>query len=295
MKIRFNLLNSIVLIALLSLASCGGDDAAPSKTLVLGSMWNGTFYSVNTQTGELTEIFTPTLGANDLTDLRAFAYNPTEKKFFAAENYNSGANVYTIEPGTFEATLLKANDNGSGTDLWRTIPSWFIDGDGDLFAYMYDYYDGVNYKTGFTKVSTSGTPTGTFMIDEFDGCCGLGMVHFPKEEKILLANATNQDDGMLDLYLYDESAEIKASFSFTEFVGFTEDVDAGWWTVRSMASATGSMNDDVYAVMVEYYSGNTYLVKLDLNEYTVTKITNLDAAGDYDYAPLAFVPKSALN
>jgi hypothetical protein len=295
MKKRFNFVNSLVLIALLSLASCGGDDNSPNKTLILGSMWDGTFYTVNTSSGELTELFTPTLGANDLTGLRAFVYHPTEKKFFAAQSYNYGAHLYTIDPGTGVATLLKSNDNGSGADLWRTIPSWFVDDDGDLFAYVYDYVDGVNTKSGFTKVGTNGNPTGTFMEDAFDSCCGLGMVHFTKSKRILVANGDGQDNGMLDFFLYDEDGEVKSGLSITEFIGFTEDIQSDWWTIRSMASESGSMSDVVFGIMVNSDTGDTYLVELDFQKFTVTKVANLDETGDYDYAPLTFVPKSVLN
>lgn len=292
MKKIFNLFTVALFVSLVVLQSCGDDEKPSKNVLVLGSMFTGQFYTVNTTTGALTDLFVPQFDGGDLTDVRAFVYHPDEKKYYVAVTRNSpldGA-ILTIDPATKESTVINDNDV-DGINVWRALPNWFVTSDDSLFA-VGDFNNGID---GFTKFGVDGQPSSRIWVEERDMCCGYGMIYFSKENEIIVSNGDNQENGTLDFLVYNKDAEIKRGFSITNFIGFEEVVGEDWWTIRSLASESNSRNGNVYGVLVNSDTGDTYFVKVDFSNYSITRIADLDTEGGYDFAPLAFVPESVAN
>jgi uncharacterized protein YqfB (UPF0267 family) len=281
----------LMMVAVATFQSCGDSDSAPKKVLIVGSMETGQFYKINTKTGSLTTLFVPTFNEQPLHNVRSIVYHPGVKKFFGTLTRQSvnGPKVFSLDPSTNEATII--NDNL--VTPWYQLSTMMIADDDSLFT-VGDLSNGID---GFVKFSTSGARSTRNIVSDNAMCCGYGMVHFSKQNEIVVANGNYQDDAALDFDIFNENGEYQSTTTFTTFNGFDRDylADSEWLTIRSIASESSSKTGTVYAVMVEYNEGRTHLVKLDFEEETVTHIALLDFNGDYDYAALTFVSASVVD
>jgi hypothetical protein len=279
-------LTALLLIGLVMFQSCGDSDSAPAKVLILGSMWTGQFYKVNTKTGALTTIFYATLDDQPVQNIRSIVYHPNQKMYYALLTRHSGAKLLSINPATKMATVI----NNNSVDSWYQLSNIIVAKDDSLFA-VGDLNNGID---GFVKFGTNGTRANRDIVTEQDMCCGYGMIHFSKQKEIIVANGNNQDDAAIDFDIFDENGVYKSSTTFTTFVGFDRDYadDGEWLTIRSMASQSTSKLGTVYGIMLEYDEGRTHLVEIDFENESIKHIAILDFNGDYDYNSLTFVPGS---
>lgn len=279
----------MLLIALSLFQSCGDDENPAKEVLIVGSMITGQFYTVDTKDGTLTELFQPTYMGDNLLNVRSIVYHPGEKKYFASLTREGDAMLMVIDPTTKVATVI--NDNSDVTP-WRQISSLFVASDDSLFA-VGDFDD---LGEGFTKFGTDGQRSTRLIINSDGMCCGYGMIYFSKQKEIVVSNGENQDyDGTVDLDIYDKNGVYQSTTSISDLVGFPEDLTSDFVALRSMASQSDSNSGTIYGVMIAYELGKSYIVKVDLENESITWIGNLDTVGDYDFAPLTFVSEKVAN
>lgn len=286
------MLITMLLAAFVIPPSCSDDEEPAKKVLVVGSMFTGQFYTVDVNDGSLTELFIPTLGGDDLLNVRSLVYHPGEKKYFALLTRQSGAKLVSIDPATKVATVI--NDNT--VNPWYQLSSMFVANDDSLFA-VGDFGDP---GEGFTKFGTDGERSDQIIINENGMCCGYGMIYFPKQKQIVVANGYDQPypyDGTINFDTYSKDGEYVNTFTIVneDITGFTDDLSTDFLAIRSMASKSDSNTGDIYGVMIAYNLGYSYLVKIDLQARTVSWVADLDTAGDYDFAPLTFVSETVAN
>jgi hypothetical protein len=272
--------------------SCNDDEEPVKKVLIVGSMFTGQFYTVNLTDGSLTELFMPTLGGDDLLNVRTLVYHPGKKKYFALLTRQSGGKLLSIDPTTKVATVI--NDNS--VDPWYQLSSLIVTSDDSLLAVG----DFGSAGEGFTKFGTDGSRSDRLIINENGMCCGYGMIYFSKQKQIVVANGYDQPspyDGTVNFDTYTDKAEYVNTFTIlnANITGFTDDLSQEYLAIRSMASKSDSNTGDVYGVMIAYNSGNSYLVKIDLTGKKIQWVADLDTTGDYDFAPLTFVSESVAN
>jgi hypothetical protein len=272
--------------------SCSDDEEPAKKVLVVGSMFTGQFYTVNLNDGSLTELFVPTLGGDDLLNVRTLVYHPGEKKYFALLTRQSGGKLVSIDPATKVATVI--NDNT--VDPWYQLSSLLVTSDDSLLA-VGDFGD---FGEGFTKFGTDGEQSDRLIINENGMCCGYGMIYFSKQKQIVVANGYDQPypyDGTVNFDTYTKDGDYVSTFTIVneDITGFTDDLSTDYLAIRSMASKSDSNTGDVYGVMVAYNLGNSYLVKIDLVGKKIQWVGDLDTAGEYDFAPLTFVSETVAN
>lgn len=304
------ILSILLLVASLIVIQACGDDENPVKTLLITSNRStGTFYFINTKTGELTESFTAMYNDEPLTDIRGFAYHPTLKKIFVSVNSytnlgdgeRNGA-LFTIDPKSHVATLINDNDGKVNENdvsqsyaIWDAIVNWAITEDDSLIAVGDFNGDG----NGFVKFGTNGARgIGTVQADV---CCGLGMIYNPETKEALLGNGDNQDNAALDFETFDtETGESLGLVTITDFVNFPDEfndiVESSWITVKGIASHPKVNNGRIYGLIfnTEDESRRTYFVSIDLENETVTYIATLGFNAGTQYNALSFISSDKL-
>lgn len=277
-------------VAFVGLQSCSDDDSAPSDVLVTSHRANGTFYKLNTKTGEKTEIFTATIGGSTLTEVRAFVYHPKEKLFYASANsyvdFGDGERrgfLYSMNPKTKEATIINNNDgNGGDYAVWDAIVNWAVADDDSLIA-VGDF--NADASDGIVKFGTDGGRSNWTIPVDF--CCGLGLLYDKKTEVMLVGSSENSSDGEVIIETINSDGEITETSIITTLTDFPDDLSASWLNLKSMAEAK---NGTVYGILHDYDSGKSYFVKIDIAGEEVTYISTLGLDWDNQYNVLAFIP-----
>jgi len=288
-KKNLGALLSICAVMLFTLSCSDDDDGSSKNVLITSHRGTGQFYTINLTTGETTEAFTITEGANTLKDLRAFVYHGKAKKFFVSESTDPGGKLYSVNASTKVATLINDNSGGEGGteyDVWDAVVNWAVASDDSLIA-VGDFNDDGN---GTVKFGTDGGRSS--ITTEADICCGLGLIYDKSSGDFTVGNGWSSDDGEVIIERFNKNGVSQDETIITTFEGFPgDDITTEWLTVKGLAKAG---NGTVYGLVFTYDTKNTYFVKIDLEGETVSYISTLGTGGSNQYNLLAFIPGSKL-
>jgi hypothetical protein len=252
--------------------------------LITSHRATGTFYKIDVKTGLTTEIFTPTLGGNSLTAIRAFVYHPKKKLFYASATSNPNGFLYTINPKTKEATVINNNDgNGGAYQVWDAIVNWAVDKDDSLIAIGDFNSDG----NGIVKFGTDGGRSLKTKVVDF--CCGLAMIYDKKTGNMLVGSGEDTNNNEIDIVSINAAGTITSTSTITTFTGFNDDFPNSWLTLKAMVK---SKNGDVYGILNNYDSGKSFFVSIDLDGEEITYISTLGADESNMYNSLAYISAS---
>lgn len=112
----------LLLLAAVAFVACNDNNEpeippeVPENTdLVLVDRNTGILYKVDKANGDTTAVDTIMTGAEVLPDMRSMFYSPTEQLLYVGLTANGNGNIYSVDPATFQATLL-VNNNGNDWD-----------------------------------------------------------------------------------------------------------------------------------------------------------------------------------
>lgn len=284
MKLKFLLLVVPVVALSLFIQSCGDDEEPVKNVLITSHRGTGQFYSLDLTTGVTTPIFTVSQSGTTLKDFRAFVYHPKQNKYFVSEATNSGGDLFSVNVSTKEATLINDND---GVEPWDAVVNWVVDTDDSLLS-IGDFNDDGN---GFVKFGTAGGRSGR--LTEVDFCCGLGFLFDSKTGISTIGNSWDSDDGEVVIEKFNREGVLQGTSSvITTFNNFPVDASmaTSWLTTKCLAQD----GDDVYGIIFNDDTDDSYFVKIDLVALTVTYISTLGVDNNNQYNVLAFVPENKL-
>ncbi len=251
------------------------------KWTLLTSQKSGTFKDLDKSNGTTTDLFTFTYESSDLQNVRAFTYHYIQKSYYASVNSNAGGDLFKIDPGTKIATKINDNDGSDGQAIWDAVVNWVVAEDDSLMSVGDFNGDG----NGIVKFGTDGGRSQK--LSRANTCCGLGLVYDYDNEKFVIANGWNTNDGEIQIDDLALDGSITGVATITTFEGFPEDISNDWIPVRSMAK---DMDGTVYAMMFDYDTNVTYFITIDINAKTATYINKMATTGNEAYHTLTFVP-----
>ena len=269
------------------------DDEDVKNLLVVNDFISGKFYTIEKETGAVTEIFTVKYDNNDFINLRAFVYHRGENKFYAATNREGGADLYVINPETREAELITENSGGNATrtviDGWSSIADLAVSEDDSLYATV--YYDTDQAAGGFLKFGVDGNHAEKGIDAEGGICCGMGMILDQKNNEVIVANGWDQsNDGTIDIEVFDaNSGESKSLTTIDTFEGFSEDFSTNYIAIRTMIR---DQDGKIFAILYDAYDDFSYFVTVDLTAEKITRVATLSENSDAQFTGLAFVPEN---
>ncbi|HPJ58969.1 MAG TPA: hypothetical protein PLV06_06570 [Bacteroidales bacterium] len=274
---------SFFVIAALSAVLITGckKDEDESRSLVMVKRSSGVLYTVDKSTGALTQKMTIMYNGSPLTGLRGLVYDPETGKCFSGATNAGGGNLYSIDLGTGEATLI--NDNGD--DDWDAIADMVISSTGTIYAMIYSNIESASAITTINR-STGALGNHYTFYDGSDELYTAGGICFGDNESTLLIGS-------------DESSIYKSGLT------------GGQVSATYPVYHSPSMNDigDIYIMDLEKDSDGTvfaivyddedsvqYLVKLDIASGNLTELKELarDSNSNF-YHCLALIPTSKLN
>lgn len=291
MKSKFTLILLAVFFAIsMTFQSCGDDEVIPD-VLVTSNRSTGTFYKIDVKTGATTEIFTPTIGADPLKEIRAFVYHPKKKLFFAsAASYTDNGNgsragfLYSINPNTKEATMINDNDgNGGAYAVWDAVVNWAVAKDDSLIA-VGDFNSNGN---GIVKFGTDGGRS--LKTKQVDFCCGLGLIYDKSDNSMLVGSGEDTNNNEIDIVSVDGTGAITTTTTIATFNGFNDDFPNSWLTMKAMVKTKGG---DIYGILYNTDSGKSFFVSIDLEGEEITYISTLGSDEDSQYNSLALISAS---
>jgi hypothetical protein len=251
--------------------------------LVTSHRNTGVFYTLDTLTGAKTELFTPLYNSAPIAGTRGFVYHIEKDKFYTSTSTNEGGTIYEIDPATNAATII--NENNSGTDPeWFTIANFVVLPDDSLMGIgslnSSDQYALMKFGTDGKK-----SPRAFNM----DLCCGLAMIYKTDTEELIISD--DPDNGSMRLVRSEVDGEVIDTRDIYELENFPTDVSNIWLPTRSMAQDRGGKT---FAIMFNYDTKESYLVRINTAVPSVTYITTLGADANNQYNTLAFIPRHAL-
>lgn len=288
----------ILVSGIFFMQSCGDDDKSPAAdVLVTSNRQTGVFYKLDQETGDTTRIFTPTISGNTLTNLRAFVYHKGEDALFASSNSsilsqgggdvkadneagiaNPGGFLYKINAKTKVATMINDNEERG----WAGIANWAVAQDDSLVAVGY-FYDAGN--SGITKFGIDGGRSSKTI--EVDICCGNGMLYDKETNSMLVASASDTDDGEVAILSINSTGDITGTQIINTFNNFPQDLSATWLNMKALAVNKKGV---VYGLLFHNDLGITYLVTVDLVAEEITFVKKLGDDYDSQFNALAFIP-----
>jgi hypothetical protein len=285
------LILSVALLFSFSLGflSCSDDDSDPD-VLVTSHRQTGVFYKINTTTGALTQIFTPTYDGATFKEVRAFVYHPGEDLFYASRSTfldqdDSGPRVgflFSLDPDTKDATLINNNDGDGGEyAVWDAIVNWAV-ADDDSLVSVGDFNGDGN---GVVKFGTDGGRS--LKTKEVDICCGLGLLYDQESGTMLVGSGENSGNAEIIIETISEAGLITNTSTITTLTDFPDDLTDNWLTLKAMAKAK---NGNVFGIVFNDDLAKSYFVSIDLEDDEITYISTLGANNENQYNMLAYIP-----
>jgi hypothetical protein len=294
MKTSSKLLSLLLLVAVITFESCNDDDEV-KDVLITSHRASGKFYKLDKSTGAQTEIFTATYDGATLNEIRGFVYHPKQNLFYASINSYKDqdgiqlGHLYTIHPKTKVATRINENDGNNGAyDVWDAIVNWAVASDDSLVAVGDFNSDG----NGIVKFGIDGGRS--LKTAEVDFCCGLGLV-YDKSTKILLVG--NEPNGTEEVRIDEitQTGTITDTYTITEFDNFPAATDLSVTDLYLKAMAKDK-DGTIYGIVYNVDdTKESYFVKVDIENLTITYISTLGEDSANQYNTLAFIPGKFAN
>ncbi|MBX2958115.1 MAG: hypothetical protein KF846_18270 [Cyclobacteriaceae bacterium] len=287
---------TLLLATLLSIGlfnSCKDDDATPADVLITSHRKNGKVFKVDVTSGVLTEIFTPTVGANTLKEIRAFVYHRGEDKFFASatsfvdqDNPRSGV-LYSIDPTTKVGTIINDNTGGGGSyAVWDAVVNWAVASDESLIS-VGDFNANGN---GIVKFGVNGGRS--TKTKQLNACCGFALLYDRSTGELQISNGEESDDKEIIFNTINTSGTITNTTSITTFADFPASLDNHWLTLKAMAKDRAGK---IYGILFDTDVSVTYFVEVNLTTLTIRYISTIGADNNNQYNSLAYIPARYAN
>ncbi len=268
-------------VALIGIQSCKDDDPIPTVMLV-SERSTGKLFTVDIATAAKTEVGQiKNADGNGVSNIRGLIYSKAANKLFSSGTSDGGGSFYSIEPKTWVATVINANEDNhvfGVADLLMTAENRII---GTLW---FQDDSNVGYGPGLLIVNANGTGYDSILFSDDNICCGMGMVYGSNNNELFIAS----DD--IEIYKSDLQGNITFHTALTPD-GF-DTIDPDHYAIQNMVkNSTGK----IYATVYSSNNGNTYLGQVDIANEKLIKIGQLNADGTTErYHGLILLPQNLL-
>lgn len=259
--------------------SCGKDDPAPI-VMVVAERNSGKLFILNSTTASKTEVAEIKLvtGA-PITNIRAMVYHKSSKKIFASSTDDGDGVIYSINPGSMQASVINSNPN----DHWYGVADMIITSDNNILASLwFESESEVGYGPGFIKMNTDGTVTDMDIFTNENICCGMGIIA-NGTNKVLIASSD------LEIYESDLNGTVELMTTLT-LEGFDLN-DPGEYAIQNMVK---DAKGNIFATVYCWDNGNTYLAKINLTTSKLIKVGQLNVGNTNRYHGLMLISKDLL-
>lgn len=256
------------------------EDVSEEVVMIIGKRSNGQFIVIDPNEGNIGDAFTISYDGGTLNNIRAFVYNAVNNKFYIGRTNAGNGWFMEADVNTKEATLL--NDNAD--DDWDGLADMVVLPDGDLLVGHYNTGPFFGQALGVFDAS-NGVRKSVFEL-EGDPCCGMGMVYGESQDEVIIGTY----DG--DFYINELDGTLVNTLILNPIGDLETIFPGGDWDCAVFQNMIKDEEGNIYAALYNWCGGETFIVKVDLENLEVSLLVDL---GVDQYFGLAFIPKSLLD